>query len=369
MHRKRVTAALTGRQSAIVLVDHLDAGIATVNAYAAEHLEIQTADASDVAARIRSAGAIFVGPYSPVSLGDYCAGSNHVLPTAGCARHSSGLSVQTFLRGIHVVDYNEAALKDVPATSSHWHRPRTCPPTARRCGGGSNGEPSRGQRVTLDDLPLREDLRGKSPYGAPQLDVPVRLNTNENPHPPTRALVDDVAASVRAIATELHRYPDRDAVALRTDLAAYLTARPASRSASKTSGPPTVRTRSCSSCCRLSAVPVAARSGSCRRTRCTRSLPMAPRPNGWWPTAPTTSASTSMWPSPLSRSATPTSCSSPAPTTRRDRASRSVDLRLLLEAMGSGILILDEAYGEFSSQPSAIALVDEYPTNSSSPGP
>ena len=113
LHRKRVTAALTGRQSAIVLVDDLDAGIATVNAYAAEHLEIQTADASDVAARIRSAGAIFVGPYSPVSLGDYCAGSNHVLPTAGCARHSSGLSVQTFLRGIHVVDYTEAALKDV----------------------------------------------------------------------------------------------------------------------------------------------------------------------------------------------------------------------------------------------------------------
>jgi histidinol dehydrogenase len=113
VHRERVTAALTGRQSAIVLVDDLDAGIKTVNAYAAEHLEIQTADAPNVAARIRSAGAIFVGPWSPVSLGDYCAGSNHVLPTAGCARHSSGLSVQTFLRGIHVVDYTEAALKDV----------------------------------------------------------------------------------------------------------------------------------------------------------------------------------------------------------------------------------------------------------------
>jgi histidinol dehydrogenase len=113
VHRDRVTAALTGRQSAIVLVDDLDAGVKTVNAYAAEHLEIQTVDARDVAGRIRSAGAIFVGPYAPVSLGDYCAGSNHVLPTAGCARHSSGLSVQTFLRGIHVVDYDEAALKDV----------------------------------------------------------------------------------------------------------------------------------------------------------------------------------------------------------------------------------------------------------------
>jgi histidinol dehydrogenase len=112
-HRQRVTAALSGGQSAIILVDDLDAGIRTVNAYAAEHLEIQTADAADVAARIHSAGAIFVGPWSPVSLGDYCAGSNHVLPTAGCARHSSGLSVQTFLRGIHVVEYSEAALKDV----------------------------------------------------------------------------------------------------------------------------------------------------------------------------------------------------------------------------------------------------------------
>ncbi|MDT5264243.1 MAG: histidinol dehydrogenase, partial [Mycobacterium sp.] len=112
-HTDRVRAALGGRQSAIVLVDDLEAGIRTVNAYAAEHLEIQTVDAPAVASRIRSAGAIFVGAWSPVSLGDYCAGSNHVLPTAGCARHSSGLSVQTFLRGIHVVDYTEAALKDV----------------------------------------------------------------------------------------------------------------------------------------------------------------------------------------------------------------------------------------------------------------
>ncbi|MGB9226902.1 histidinol dehydrogenase [Mycobacterium sp.] len=113
VHRDRVTTALGGRQSAIILVDDLDAGVQVVNAYAAEHLEIQTADAALVAGRIRSAGAIFVGPWAPVSLGDYCAGSNHVLPTAGSARHSSGLSVQTFLRGIHVVDYTEAALKDV----------------------------------------------------------------------------------------------------------------------------------------------------------------------------------------------------------------------------------------------------------------
>lgn len=110
---ERILPALAGRQSAIVLVDDLDAGLAVVDAYAAEHLEIQTADASAVAARVRNAGAIFVGPYAPVSLGDYCAGSNHVLPTGGCACHSSGLSVQSFLRGIHVVDYSRDALAEV----------------------------------------------------------------------------------------------------------------------------------------------------------------------------------------------------------------------------------------------------------------
>jgi histidinol dehydrogenase len=112
-HVERITAALTGEQSGAVLVDDLAAGLRVVDAYAAEHLEIQTRDARDWAMRVRNAGAIFVGPYSPVSLGDYCAGSNHVLPTGGCARHSSGLSVQSFLRGVHVVEYDEAALRDV----------------------------------------------------------------------------------------------------------------------------------------------------------------------------------------------------------------------------------------------------------------
>ncbi|MBF6221299.1 histidinol dehydrogenase [Nocardia abscessus] len=112
-HAHRVSEALRGKQSGTVLVDDIEQGLRVVNAYAAEHLEIQTTDAPAVAARVRSAGAVFVGAYAPVSLGDYCAGSNHVLPTAGCARHSSGLSVQTFLRGIHVVEYTEAALKDV----------------------------------------------------------------------------------------------------------------------------------------------------------------------------------------------------------------------------------------------------------------
>jgi histidinol dehydrogenase len=112
-HQERVTTALGGEQSGIVLVDDLDQGTDVVNAYAAEHLEIQTADAYERAGRIRNAGAIFVGPWSPVSLGDYCAGSNHVLPTGGCACHSSGLSVRSFLKAVHVVDYSRAALADV----------------------------------------------------------------------------------------------------------------------------------------------------------------------------------------------------------------------------------------------------------------
>ncbi|MBA6435462.1 histidinol dehydrogenase [Streptomyces sp. GMR22] len=109
----RIGPALAGRQSGIVLVDGLEQGLAVVDAYAAEHLEIQTEDAAAVAARVRNAGAIFVGAYAPVSLGDYAAGSNHVLPTGGCACHSSGLSVQSFLRGIHVVDYTRDALAEI----------------------------------------------------------------------------------------------------------------------------------------------------------------------------------------------------------------------------------------------------------------
>ncbi|MFG1892731.1 histidinol dehydrogenase [Micromonospora zamorensis] len=112
-HTERVTTALTGEQSGVVLVDDLEAGLRVVDAYAAEHLEIQTVDARQWALRVRNAGAIFVGAWSPVSLGDYCAGSNHVLPTGGCARHSSGLSVQSFLRGVHLIEYTETALREV----------------------------------------------------------------------------------------------------------------------------------------------------------------------------------------------------------------------------------------------------------------
>jgi histidinol dehydrogenase len=112
-HSERIRTALTGIQSAIVLVDSIEQGLDVVNAYAAEHLEIQTSNAVRDAEKIRNAGAVFIGRFSPVSLGDYSAGSNHVLPTGGCACHSSGLSVQTFLRGLHFIEYGQQAFTDI----------------------------------------------------------------------------------------------------------------------------------------------------------------------------------------------------------------------------------------------------------------
>ena len=115
-HSARIQEALTGIQSAFVLVDSTEHAIEVANAYAAEHLEIQTKNSAKDAELIRNAGAVFIGRFSPVSLGDYSAGSNHVLPTGGCACHSSGLSVQTFLRGLHFIEYNESAFSDIAPT-------------------------------------------------------------------------------------------------------------------------------------------------------------------------------------------------------------------------------------------------------------
>jgi histidinol dehydrogenase len=114
-HEERIRTALSGVQSAIVLVDSIAQGLDVVNAYAAEHLEIQTKNSKADAQKIRNAGAVFIGRFTPVSLGDYSAGSNHVLPTGGCACHSSGLSVQTFLKGVSFVEYNESAFTEIAA--------------------------------------------------------------------------------------------------------------------------------------------------------------------------------------------------------------------------------------------------------------
>jgi histidinol dehydrogenase len=115
-HSERIKEALQGVQSAIALTDNLEQSLAVANAYAAEHLELQVTNPRQASREIRNAGAVFLGRFSPVSLGDYLAGSNHVLPTGGCACHSSGVSVQTFLRGLHFIDYNELALREIASS-------------------------------------------------------------------------------------------------------------------------------------------------------------------------------------------------------------------------------------------------------------
>ena len=223
-HRDAVQAALAG-QSACVLVDDTAAALAVSDVWAPEHLEIQAADAAGLAARVRNAGAVFVGPYAPVSLGDYLAGSNHVLPTGGTARHTAGLSVLAFMRGIHVVECSATALA---AAAPHIDALGAAEDLAAHVAAvrvrvPRGAEPAAGQGPGERDAagpPVRPDLAGRAPYGAPQLAVPVRLNTNENPYPPSpvRAITEAVAG----VAGSLNRYPDRDAMALRAGLAAYL---------------------------------------------------------------------------------------------------------------------------------------------------
>lgn len=112
-HQERIRAALSGIQSALVLVDDINQAVDVANAYAAEHLELLVRDPVSVSKSIRNAGAVFLGEFSPVSLGDYSAGSNHVLPTGGCACHSSGLSVQSFLRGVNFISYDEKSFRNI----------------------------------------------------------------------------------------------------------------------------------------------------------------------------------------------------------------------------------------------------------------
>jgi len=218
-----------------------------------------------------------------------------------------------------------------------------------------------GERVRLDDLPLRESLRGKSAYGAPQLDVPVRLNTNENPHPPSRALIDDAAEAVRAIAVALHRYPDRDAHALRRDLAGYL---------SRTTGVP------------VGVENVWAANGSNEILQQLLQAFGGPGRSalGFVPSYsmhPIIADGTqTRWVEALRAPDFSLDVDSAVAAIRRDRPDvvfvtspnnptgqtvALADLRRLLDAMPHGVLILDEAYAEFSAHPSAITLIEEYP--------
>src|SRR6266511_4067671 len=191
-HRDRVEKALAG-QSAVVLCDDRAAMLRVAAAYAPEHLELLVAGARDLAGQVRAAGAVFVGEWTPVALGDYAAGTNHVLPTSGTARFAGGLSTLDFLRPVQVAEFGRDALA------------AAAPPAAPARHGAAR-------------VRVRDDLAGLIPYGAPQLDVPVRLNTNETPYPVPQAVLDDLAEAVRGL--ELHRYPDREATALRTALAA-----------------------------------------------------------------------------------------------------------------------------------------------------
>lgn len=216
-------------------------------------------------------------------------------------------------------------------------------------------------KPTLDDLPLREDLRGKSPYGAPQLAVAVRLNTNENPHPPTKVLVDDVARSVREAAVDLHRYPDRDAVALRGDLASYLTAQTGTRLTVENlwaangsneilqqllqafGGPGRTAIGFVPS---YSMHPIIADG-----TR-TEWLEAARADDFGLDVDAAVAAITEREPDVVFIA---------SPNNPSGQSVSLSDLRRLLDVV-PGILIVDEAYGEFSSQPSVVELVEEYPT-------
>ncbi len=221
--------------------------------------------------------------------------------------------------------------------------------------------PSRpGAQISLADLPLRDDLRGKSPYGAPQLEVPVRLNTNENPHPPSAALIDDVARSVREAAVELHRYPDRDAVALRTDLAAYLTTQTGVEV-----GPDNVWAANGSN--EILQQLLQAFGGPGRSAiGFVPSYSMHPiisdgTQTRWLAANRTTDFGLDV---DVARAAIaehhPDVVFVASPNNPSGQSIPLEDLQDLLEA-SPGIVIVDEAYGEFSSQPSAIALIDDYP--------
>ncbi|KUH87725.1 MULTISPECIES: histidinol-phosphate transaminase [unclassified Mycobacterium] len=219
-----------------------------------------------------------------------------------------------------------------------------------------------GAGVTLDDLPLRADLRGKSPYGAPQLDVPVRLNTNENPHPPTQALIDDVTASVAAVAGDLHRYPDRDAVALRTDLATYLSAQTRTRIGVENVWAANGSNEILQQLLQAFGGPGRSAIGF------VPSYSMHPIIADGTQTAWLVANRADDFGIDIDVAVAAVTERSPdivfvaSPNNPSGQSVPLDELRRLLDAMRSGILIVDEAYGEFSSQPSAVHLIEQYPT-------
>jgi histidinol-phosphate aminotransferase len=216
-------------------------------------------------------------------------------------------------------------------------------------------------RPTLNDLPLRHDLRGKTPYGAPQLVVPVRLNTNENPHPPSRALVDDLVRSVAEAAGDLHRYPDRDAVALRGDLAAYLTTQTGTRLATENVWAANGSNEILQQLLQAFGGPGRTAIGF------VPSYSMHPIIADGTRTEWLEAARADDFSLDLDTAVAAVTDRKPdvvfiaSPNNPSGQSISLPDLRRLLDAV-PGIVIVDEAYGEFSSQPSAVALVEQYPT-------
>lgn len=217
------------------------------------------------------------------------------------------------------------------------------------------------RRPTLDDLPLRDDLRGKSPYGAPQLAVPVRLNTNENPHPPSKALVDDVVRSVADAAADLHRYPDRDAVALRTDLAEYVSAQTGvalgvenlwAANGSNEILQQLLQAFGGPGRTAIGFVPSYSMHPIISDGNRTEWLQAARADDFSLDVEAAVAAITDRQPDVVFVA---------SPNNPSGQSVSLPDLRRLLDVV-PGILIVDEAYGEFSSEPSAVALVGEYPT-------
>lgn len=225
-HAARVREALTGPQSAMILTSGMGQSIDVANNYAPEHLQIMTERPMETAARIHNAGAIFLGEHSPVPLGDYVGGSNHVLPTGGTARYSSGLNVTEFLKSMQILDYSKDALKAVTPALVAIAEAEGLPAHSEAAVARFEDDELDLDRVRPEDdeirLPRRAELTDVAPYGAPVMDVPVRLNVNENPFQPDDVVVDAIAEAVRDVASGLNRYSDREAWKLRKALASYL---------------------------------------------------------------------------------------------------------------------------------------------------
>ena len=213
---------------------------------------------------------------------------------------------------------------------------------------------------TLDDLPLRDDLRGKSPYGAPQLAVPVRLNTNENPHPPTKALVDDVVRSAGEAAVGLHRYPDRDAVALRRDLAGYLTAQTGTQLGVENLWAANGSNEILQQLLQAFGGPGRSAIGFVPSYSMHPIIADGTRTE-WLEAARADDFSLDVDVAVAAiTDRRPDVVFIASPNNPSGQSVSLPDLRRLLDVV-PGILIVDEAYGEFSSQPTAVALVREYP--------